>query len=268
MGDNPAENPIENVLGLLPLSASMGSKKGDPKSDPKTVLSKEGSGSTKIVAKTTGDGKRTQDSIQPEEEIVISDSEEDEPCKNNDAIIISDSDPELDQGGLTGVSSICSSPKMMEEEEIQVVSKLDVETSSANSPSSSAEVKNLQNDTKASDERQIKEEEVVEVGRSESRKRKLDVEPSLSSLKHHYYYFCLNCEAENPGSKFPVTFDIVAHILEKGHADFQPISDVIQDRGHVFLENITYSPNFNKKVRTFLFVTCHHVHGHFHPDKT
>ena len=141
---------------------------------------------------------------------------------------------------------------MGEEEEIQVKSNNDVEASLSNHPSTSAEVKKLQNDTKGFDEDQKKEEEVVEVGRSDSRKRKLDVEPFLMSpsLKHHYYYFCLNCEEEKPGSKFPTTLDIASHIMEKGHTDFQPISDVIPDRGHVFVENITYSPNLNKKVCT------------------
>merc|ERR1711974_314496 len=140
------------------------------------------------------------------------------------AINISDSEPEGDEEGLKGDLSISSQ-------------------------SSSAEVKKLQEDTKALDKVQKKEEEVVEVGRGESRKRKLDDEPlALSSLKHHYYYFCLDCESENPGSKFPVTLDIASHIMEKGHTNFQPISDVINDRGHVFIENITYSPDLNKKV--------------------
>ena len=128
----------------------------------------------------------------------------------------------------------------------------------SNHPLTSAEVRKVPNDKKGFEEDQNKkEEEVVEVGRSDSRKRKLDVEPLLMSpsLKHHFYYFCLNCEDEQPGSKFPITLDIASHIMEKGHADFQPISDAIPDRGHVFVENITYSPNLNKKVCTLHIVT-------------
>merc|ERR1712192_93196 len=200
------------------------------------------------------------------EEIVISDSEEEEPVKDDDAITIEPIDPAPGQGGqgnregVKGDVLVCSLPvgrkpqkhdlsissrsKVGEEEGIQVKPNNDVEASLSNQPSTSAEVAKVQNYTKGD---QKKEEEVVEVGRSDSRKRKLDVEPLLMSprLKHHYYYFCLNCEEEKPGSKFPITLDIASHIMEKGHTDFRPI---IPDRGHISFENIPFSPNLNKKV--------------------
>ena len=86
-------------------------------------------------------------------------------------------------------------------------------------------------------------EEIIEVGRKASRKRKL-----TSDLQYHYYYFCLDCEVAQPGSKVPITLDIASHILERGHINFQPISEVFPDRGHVLVENITFNPKFNKKV--------------------
>ena len=99
-----------------------------------------------------------------------------------------------------------------------------------------------QNDENTFDKMLVKEE-IVEVGRKASKKRKL-----TGDLKHHYYYFCLDCEVDQPGSKVPITLDIASHIMERGHVNFQPISEVFPDRGHVLVENITFNLKFNKKV--------------------
>jgi len=67
-------------------------------------------------------------------------------------------------------------------------------------------------------------------------------------LQQHYYYFCLDCEAERPGARVPVTVDLATHILEKKHMNFQPITEVLQGKASVDLENLSYNPKYNKKI--------------------
>ena len=159
---------------------------------------------------------------QDEAKTVINDSNEN-PENDDGAIIISDSEEDEDCSGQgSGQSEI---------EAAEVLSENMEESTSA------------QNEKDTLDKMLVKEE-IIEVGRKASRKRKL-----TSDLKYHYYYFCLDCEVDQqPGSKVPITLDIASHILERGHINFQPISEVFPDRGHVLIENITFNSNFNKKV--------------------
>ena len=241
------------------LSGSVESAEEDQRSDaglvresPNEVFSKNGSKPT-----------TSEDKTRPAEEIVITDSEE-EPVEDDAAITISDSEPEVDQEGNQGADQegLQGDLSKMDMEEIQVTSN-HVESLSMSPPSIIAEGKQPQKGSKAFAEDHQFKEEVVEVGRSDSRKRKLPSDDPLSRLRHRYYYFCLNCEDEQPGSKFPITFDIASHIMEKGHVDFQPISNLIPDRGHVLIENITYSPDLNKKVCIHSFVFTAHPHQLF-----
>ena len=158
---------------------------------------------------------------QDEAKTIIIDSNEN-PENDDGAIIISDSEEDEDCSGQgSGQSEI---------EAAEVLSENIEESTSA------------QTDENTFDKMLVKEE-IIEVGRKASRKRKL-----TSDLKYHYYYFCLDCEVAQPGSKVPITLDIASHILERGHINFQPISEVFPDRGHVLVENITFNPKFNKKV--------------------
>merc|ERR1712156_266320 len=158
---------------------------------------------------------------QDEAKTMINNSNEN-PENDDGAIIISDSEEDDDCSGQgSGQSEI---------EATEVLSENMEESTSA------------QNDENTFDKMLVKEE-IIEVGRKASRKRKL-----TSDLKHHYYYSCLDCEVDQAGSKVPITLDIASHIMEWGHINFQPISEVFPDRGHVLIENITFNPELNKKV--------------------
>ena len=86
---------------------------------------------------------------------------------------------------------------------------------------------------------------IIEV-KEESKKRKLDADNELP--RKRYYYFCLDCEAEQPGSRFPLSLDLASHIIQRNHSNFRPITDFFQN-SFLSLDNITYSPAWNKKVR-------------------
>merc|ERR1719494_392928 len=132
-------------------------------------------------------------SNQDEAKTMINDSNEN-PENDDGAIVISDSEEDDDCSG--------------EIEATEVLSKnMEKSTSAQN--------------VKDTLDKMLVKEEIIEVGRKASRKRK-----STSDLKHHYYYFCLDCEVNQPGSKVPITLDIASHILERGHINFQPISEV------------------------------------------
>ena len=98
--------------------------------------------------------------------------------------------------------------------------------------------------------------EIIKV-KEESKKRKLDTVNELP--RKRYYYFCLDCEAERPGSRFPLTLDLASHIIQRNHTNFRPITDFFQN-SFLSLDNITYSTAWNKKVRIVVailkYISC------------